>query len=276
MTKINEILCGNHLDVLKEYPAGFFDMVLTSPPYDNLREYKGYTFEFEPLAHELYRVLKDGGVCVWVVNDATINGSETLTSFRQAIYFKDVVGFNVHDTMIYETDKPPMNARRYQACFEYMFVLSKGKVGIFNPLKVKSSRAGSKKMSRTFRNNDGTMKKTLSGNAVKSERIKESIWYIQSGFCMSSNDTSAFKHPATFPEKLAEDHILSWSNPGDIILDPMCGSGTTCKMAVKHQRHYVGIDCAEEYCDIARRRLEKFTAQITVFDVLQKRLDNSE
>jgi site-specific DNA-methyltransferase (adenine-specific) len=272
MTKINEIICGNHLDVLKEYPDGFFDMVLTSPPYDNLRDYKGYTFEFEPLAHELYRVLKDGGVCVWVVNDATIDGSETLTSFRQAIYFKDVVGFNVHDTMIYcplGTGAKGSNKSYWQA-FEYMLVLVKGKISTYNLLKDKiNSSVGA--VQTTGRLKSDGKKKDLKRRRVPLFSTRINIWNYNVNI-YGMGDTG---HPAPFPEKLAEDHILSWSNPGDIILDPMCGSGTTCKMAVKHQRHYVGIDCAEEYCDIARRRLEKFTAQMTVFDVLQKRLDNA-
>ena len=267
MPKTNEILCGNHLDILKEYPDGFFDMVLTSPPYDNLRDYEGYTFEFEPLAHELYRVLKDGGVCVWVVNDATVNGSETLTSFKQAIYFKDVVGFNVHDTMIYKangTGAKGSNLSYWQA-FEYMLVLAKGKPLTVNRIADKKSIwSGTKSWSSGKTKDRGNRSACQHVNAKIS--IRDNVWIYNVATHLASENI-AFQHPAIFPEKLAEDHILSWSNPGDIVLDPMCGSGTTCKMAVKHQRQYVGIDCAEKYCQIAEERIRKFTQQTNMFDM---------
>jgi len=268
MPNINTIHCGNHLDILKEYPDGFFDMVLTSPPYDNLRDYEGYDFQFEPLAHELYRVLKNGGVCVWVVNDATVNGSETLTSFKQAIYFKENVGFNVHDTMIYHKENPiPQNANRYEQSFEYSFILSKGRINTFNALKRKCLHGG-KRIKRTPEKKTDGVENQREGNSITTKAFTmHNIFTYKIGTNCTTKDAIAFNHHAIFPEKLAEDHILSWSNPGDIILDPMCGSGTTCKMAVKHQRQYVGIDIAEKYCDIAEERIRKFTQQTNMFDM---------
>ena len=269
MPKTNEILCGNHLDILKEYPDGFFDMVLTSPPYDKLRDYEGYDFQFEPLAHELYRTLKDGGVCVWVVNDATIDGSETLTSFKQAIYFKEKVGFNVHDTMIYQKVNPipsvAIMQKRYEQTFEYSFCLSKGCPKTCSHLKIRKSYKDNRKVKMGQRTPNGGRRSALVSR--DDYRIRSNVWGYKIGGGHVASDNIAHNHPAIFPEKLAEDHILSWSNPGDIVLDPMCGSGTTAKMAVKHQRRYVGIDIAEKYCDIARERIRKFTQQTNMFDM---------
>ena len=142
---MNKIIQGDCLEVMKSIPDKSIDMVLTSPPYDNLRDYKGYTFNFEGIAQEIYRVLKDGGVCVWIVGDATIKGSETGTSFRQALYFKEI-GFNLHDTMIwYKTNPMPYIKKNcYTPCFEYMFVFSKGKPNTFNPIMIECKTKGSK------------------------------------------------------------------------------------------------------------------------------------
>ena len=249
---INKVIQGDCLQVMKGIPDKSVDMVLTSPPYDNLRDYKGYTFNFEGIAQEIYRVLKDGGVCVWIVGDATIKGSETLTSFKQAIYFKDL-GFNVHDTMIYQKNSypfPPVN--RYYQVFEYMFVFSKGKPKTTNILRVPT--IGYKHKASTQRQKDGTMV-DMKYKMGLDTRKNDNIWKLNVGYGKSSLDKISFEHPATFPEKLAEDHILSWSNEGDIILDPMAGSGTTLKMAKKNNRNYIGIEIAQEYIDIINKRL---------------------
>jgi len=263
---MNKIICGNHLDVLKCYPENTFDMFLTSPPYDNLRDYEGYDFQFEPLAHELYRVLKPGGVGVWIVNDSTVDGSETLTSFKQAIYFKEECGFKIWDTMIYQKTglNYPVTDRYYQS-FEYMIVLVKGeKAKTFNPLKDRKNKTAGRPVHGTERQRNGTTRrKPCSGNITKGYGSRFNVWIVSHA---ARNDLD-IKHPASFPQKLAEDHILSWSNPGDVILDPMCGSGTTCKMAVKHQRQYIGIDISKKYCELARERVCKFTKQTTIFDI---------
>lgn len=246
MMEINKIYCESNLETMARMPDEFIDLTVTSPPYDNLRDYNGYTFDFEPIAQELYRVTKHGGVVVWVVADATINGSETGTSFRQALYFKEV-GFNLHDTMIYRTHKPPMNDNRYQACFEYMFVLSKGAPITFNPIKVKSKHAGKSNTSRVYFRPDGTKKQMSKPGLYNETKVKESIWTLSSG-----NDKSG--HPAAFPERLAHDHIISWSSPGDLVYDPFMGSGTTAVAAIKTKRDYIGSEISQEYVDLATDR----------------------
>lgn len=248
---MNKVIQGDCLEVMKTLEDNSVDMVLTSPPYDNLRDYKGYTFNFEGIASEIFRVLKDGGVCVWVVGDATIKGSETGTSFRQALYFKDI-GFNLHDTMIYQKNSypfPPSN--KYFGVFEYMFIFSKGSPKTSNLIRVPTVGICGKKNTRQ---KDGSLK-VMGYETGKKNRIKENIWKYEVGFNKSTLDKISFNHPATFPEKLAEDHILSWSNEGDIILDPMAGSGTTLKMAKKNNRKYIGIEISSEYIDIINKRI---------------------
>jgi len=249
---LNEIIHGDCLEVMRNIPNDHIDLILTSPPYDNLRTYNGFSFDFEGIANELYRVTKPGGVVVWVVNDATVKGSETGTSFRQALYFKEI-GFNLHDTMIYKKESQPRQRNRYEQFFEYMFVFSKGKPKAANLLRVPSKNAG-KVVKRTCRDNNKDVL-SISENRVASTKTKGNVWYYGS-------KSNKYDHPAIFPEKLAEDHILSWSNPGDIVLDPMCGSGTTCKMAAKKGRQYIGIDISAEYCEIARKRVESRGAEL--------------
>jgi DNA modification methylase len=266
----NQILCGNHLELLPRFPDDCFDMWLTSPPYDNLRDYEGYDFQFEPLARELYRVLKPGCVGVWIVNDATVNGSETLTSSKQKIFFSEI-GFNVYQTIFYaKTGLPPKypNILKYQTVSEYNFVLAKGKPLTFHPIKDRQNkRVGEVNAAQSQRSKDGHRKKVRTPHKISQYGERHNIWFYDVGFMHSTLDREAFDHPAIFPEKLAEDHILSWSNPGDVILDPMCGSGTTCKMAAKHGRQYVGIDIAEKYCEIARKRVALIEAQPMLFQV---------
>lgn len=242
---MSKVILGDCLEVMKDIPDKSIDMILTSPPYDNLRDYKGYTFDFEGIAKELYRVLKDGGVVVWVVGDATIKGSETGTSFKQALYFKEI-GFNLHDTMIYAKQNPvPYHHNRYNPQFEYMFVLSKGVPKTFNPIQenTKGFKTGK------YRYPDGSLK-VANTPTIKETKMLNNIWYYVVG-------GKGNNHPASFPEKLSEDHIVSWSNEGDIILDPMAGSGTTLKMAKKNNRNYVGIEISPEYIDIINKRLNE-------------------
>lgn len=255
-----ELICGECAEVMSRIPADSIDLTVTSPPYDNLRTYNGYVFDFPSIAAQLYRLTKPGGVVVWVVGDATINGSETGTSFRQALHFMEL-GFNLHDTMIYRTDKPPMNDRRYQACFEYMFVFSVGSPAKFNPIKRKSNKSGTKRIGTTYREINNDLKKQWRAGLVADETICESIWYYPSGGINIG-------HPAPFPEALARDHILSWSNKGDTVLDPMCGSGTTGKMAVMNERNFIGIDISAEYIAIASKRIHDAQQQMRLpFDL---------
>lgn len=265
MLEIDKIYEGDCLEVMKQFPDNFIDLTVTSPPYDNLRKYHGYTFDFEPIAKELFRVTKPGGVVVWVVGDATIDGSETGTSFKQALYFKEI-GFKLHDTMIYQKKNPmPYQHNRYQPCFEYMFVFSKSEPNTFNPISEGTKNAGvlSRLNQRQRENNltNGNGK----GRPIKDDKPKLNVWSYGVGFGVSAAEDYAFNHPAIFPEQLASDHISSWSNPGDLILDPMCGSGTTCKMAKYHDRHFIGIDVSREYCEIARKRISALPKKLTDF-----------
>lgn len=254
--ELNKIYNEDCLETMKRMPDNFVDMTLTSPPYDNLRDYKGYTFDFESIAKELFRITKEGGVVVWVVADAVIDGSETGTSFKQALFFKEI-GFNIHDTMIYQKNSypfPPSN--RYFGVFEYMFVFSKGTPKTTNLIKVPTKGQGYK--TSTFRQADGSMDNGKY-EMGKDERVKDNIWIYDVGFAKSSNDKTAFEHPATYPEKLAIDHIKSWSNEGDLIYDPMMGSGTTGKMAVMLKRNYIGSEISIEYTKLANDRIKSIS-----------------
>ena len=264
MTKI-DLRQGDCLELMKDIPDGSIDLTVTSPPYDNLRTYNGnieqWSFEkFQGIAKELYRVTKQGGVVVWVVGDATVNGSETGTSFKQALYFMQC-GFNLHDTMIYQKNGAAYpagkNSNRYSNVFEYMFVFSKGKPKTKNLIKDKPNKwAGSSTFGEsTNRQKDGSLKS--SGKRVVGEfGYRDNIWQINNGKGFGSDDI-AIKHPAIFPEQLAQDHILSWSNEGDVVLDPFMGSGTTGKMALLNNRNFIGIEKDEEYFEIAKKRIEE-------------------
>lgn len=251
---INQIIQGDCLEVLSSFPAESVDLVVTSPPYDNLRDYKGYSFNFDGIAKEMYRVLKVGGVIVWVVGDATIDGSESGTSFRQALFFKEI-GLNLHDTMIYLKNSPAFpDSVRYGQVFEYMFILSKGKPKTFNPIMDKKNRWTESFGKSSNRQKDGTIQQKEK-IVVKDFGMRFNTWKYNTGFGYSTKDEIAFEHPAIYPEDLAADHIKSWSNDGDIVLDPMCGSGTTLKMARALNRNYIGIDISDEYCELARKRI---------------------
>ena len=262
MLELNKIYCMDNVQGMRMLDDGCVDLTVTSPPYDNLRKYNGYSFNFENVARELYRVTKQGGVVVWVVGDATIDGSETGTSFRQALFFMEC-GFKLWDTMIYSSDKPPLNTCRYEPQFEYMFILSKGKPNTFNGIKVASLQAGKRPGHGTFRNIVTGQKDRWSNKPVPDEKLRGNIWYYATGVGGTTNDMIAFNHPATFPEKLVRDHITSWSNEGDIVLDPFMGSGTTAKVARALGRKYIGFEISQEYVDLANKRLQETK---TLFD----------
>ncbi len=237
--------------------SDYIDLVITSPPYDNMRKYSGNTFnQFEKIAKELYRIVANGGVVVWVVGDQTIKGNESGTSFRQALYFKDI-GFNLFDTMIYQ--KTPRGAvgsnKTYWQTFEYMFVLSKGEPKTINLImdrENKDARNGDVSNKRMF---DGSLQAVKRKGYSKTGR-RTNIWQYLIGKGHSASDNIAHNHPAIFPEKLAHDHILSWSNENDIVYDPFIGSGTTAKMALLNKRKYIGSEISKEYYNIAKDRIE--------------------
>ena len=252
-----ELWHGDCLELMKNIPDGSVDLTVTSPPYDNLRTYNGFSWDFENTARELLRITKNGGVVVWIVGDSyDKKGSETLTSFKQALFFKEI-GFNVHDTMIYQKNSypfPPSN--RYYQQFEYMFVLSKGKPKTANLLRQKTKWRKDTNQVSTCRNADGSTS-AMKYEKGKEDRILDNVWLINTGYMRTTKDKFAYKHPAMFPEELCEKHILSWSNEGDIIFDCFMGSGTTGKMAVLNNRHFIGIELDNGYFEIAKKRIEE-------------------
>ena len=249
---------GDNVQTMREaIPDQSIDLVVTSPPYDNLRTYGGHTWDFEGLAAELWRAIKPGGVVVWIVNDATVDGSETGTSFRQALHFKDI-GFRLHDTMIYERDPQFPDANRYQAGFEFMFVLSKGAPVAVNLIADKKNACFGQVVHGKNRKRNGSMEDpSCKGQPYKEYGVRLNVWRFATGGGVTTPDKFAFAHPAMFPEKLARDHILSWSNEGDTVLDPFSGSGTTLKMARLMGRRGIGIEIHQDYCDIAVERLRQ-------------------
>lgn len=255
--ELNKIYNENCLETMKRMKDNFIDLTVTSPPYDNLRNYNEYSFNFKSIAKELYRITKDGGVVVWIIGDATIKGSETGSSFKQALYFKEI-GFRLHDTMIYQKTGTPFPSKvRYNQTFEFMFVFSKGKPKTFNPIMKKNATAGAVRYSRKFRNKDGEMIPSFNGKPVNEYGIENNIWKIKNGMNKSTKDKIAFNHPAIFPEKLARNHIISWSNKNDLIYDPFMGSGTTAKMSILNNRNYIGSEMSAAYCEIIKERLNE-------------------
>lgn len=265
MTSI-KLIQGDCLEKMKDIPDNSIDLTVTSPPYDNLRTYGGvindwYFGKFQGIARELYRITKDGGVVVWVVGDATIKGSETGTSFKQALYFMEC-GFNLHDTMIYRKQNPiPQNHNRYEQCFEYMFVLAKGKICTFNPITIPTKNGGVlMNWGRKNKVDDKQCRRQRDVDFIITKETKrmDNIWTYPIGGGKTG-------HPAVFPEALAKDHILSWSNEGDIVFDPFMGSGTTGKMAILNNRNFIGIELNEDYFKIAEKRIKEAQQQLELF-----------
>lgn len=255
---IRQLIEGDCLDTLGGMSECSVDLTVTSPPYDNLRTYKGslqwHETTWKAALVELYRVTKEGGVVVWVVGDATVKGSETGSSFKQVLFAKSI-GFNLYDTMIYKKlNRAPLSHRRYEQDFEYMFILSKGRPKVFNPIMIPCKYAGQKTFSNPSyyktSNDDRTRRPQ---QVTKDNKIKGNIWEYRVGSLAKS---SKFKHPAQFPEQLAMDHILSWSNEGDLILDPFMGAGTVPAVARRLKRDYIGIEKVHEYFQIAQERVE--------------------
>lgn len=249
-----KIVCSDNCEAMRVMKSESVDLVVTSPPYDNLRQYGGHGWDFYGVAWNLARLLKPGGVIVWIVNDATEDGSETGTSMEQALHFKRL-GLRLHDTMIYrKTNKPPLNHPRYEQEWEYAFVLSKGKPKTVNLLQESCILAG-KINNGTARNGGGDdlVKKHGAGKPYKETKPRGNVWSYAVGTEQDSDGT----HPAIFPESLAKDHIASWSNAGDVVLDPFAGSGTTIKSAKELGRQAIGIEINPEYVKLINKRLQQ-------------------
>ena len=262
MMELDNIYNEDCLQGMRRMEAESVDLTVTSPPYDNLRTYNNDVDKtwgehiWKPIIKELYRVTKQGGYVVWNVNDATINGSETGTSFKQALYFMDC-GFNLHDTMIWEkTCNGCLGSNKcYLQNFEYMFVFSKGNPTKFNPIKDR-------------RNVHKPGKNTANGGLVEGKGAQRSIVTKQYGKRTNIWHIYPQKlsdHPAPFPVELAHDHIVSWTNEGDVVLDPFMGSGTTAIACIKERRHFIGFELSKEYFDKAVRRIKAEQAQLTLF-----------
>lgn len=257
--ELDKIYRADSVEFLSSLPPDSVDFVLTSPPYDELRTYEGCVWDCPGTIRELYRVLKPGGVVVWIVSDMTKNGSETGTSFRQALAFMSA-GFRLHDTMIYMKDNPPPTGghTRYYQAFEYMFVFSKGAPKTFHAIiEPRRNKWNDKRTIRyrpVVRNKAGIF--TKKEIPINQGQVKlQNVWsYTVSGGSVSE-DKYAHEHPAIFPEALARDHIITWTNPGDLIVDPFSGSGTTAKIALRYGRHFICADVCETYCELSRRRV---------------------
>lgn len=255
--KLNHIYNENCLDTMAKMPDNFVDLTITSPPYDDMRNYSDNTFtEFELIAKELYRITKKGGVVVWVVGDQTIKGNETGTSFKHVLYLKEV-GFNLFDTMIYlKTPRGAVGSNKtYWQTFEYMFILTKGQPKTINLIRDRENKEARNGDTGTKRLRNGSLLKQIRGGYSKYGR-RTNVWEYLIGKGHSASDEVAYEHPAIFPEKLAQDHIISWSKKGDLVYDPFIGSGTTAKMAILNKRKYLGSEISTKYCKIAQKRLE--------------------
>ena len=249
--QINKIYCESNLETMARMPDNFVDLVVTSPPYDDLRTYNGYSFDFENTAKELKRIMKNGAVMVWVVADGTKKGSESGTSFRQALFFKEL-GLNIHDTMIYRKNNfIPLTHNRYEQEFEFMFVFSKWKPKTFNPIMVDCIHAG-KVIKRSRKQNEAGigLRKEQYELKTGTHKQKGNVW------CYKTGGGKTVNHVAQFPLQLATDHIISWSNEGDLVYDCFMGSGTTALASINTNRTYIGSEISKEYCEIAEKRIK--------------------
>lgn len=246
-------------DVLPGPYAGQVNLIVTSPPYDNLRQFGGIgmaAWDFEPIAQACADCLAPGGVLVWVVADAVVDGGESMTSFRQALHFGEL-GLRLHRTLIYETTSVAKPIKRaYPRTMQYMFVFANGMPATINRIEdVPASNAG-QRVAGTKRQTDDSLKR-FSAYVMPSFVPRGSVWHYDPGYrkCHPGEGPLPHEHPATFPRRLAADHIRSWTNPGDLVLDPMAGSGTTLRAAVDLGRRAVGVEVNPDYCDLIRRRM---------------------
>lgn len=267
MYNLNTAITTDALEGMKQLPSDSIDLTVTSPPYDKLRDYNGGTFDIKSIADELYRITKPGGVVVWVVADSVVNGGETETSACQAHQFIKS-GFLKYDTMIYmKTGTTFAESVRYTQIFDYMFIFSKGKPKTINIIKdIPKLWEGSWGRTRV-RQKDGSLKDTMheknATGTVRNEtglfgwKSRPNIWlYISGGKFKHPDWELAKQHPATFPYLLAEDHIISWSNEGDVVFDPFSGSGTVGLAARSNKRNFLLFDISPVYTEIAKKRLK--------------------
>jgi site-specific DNA-methyltransferase (adenine-specific) len=251
LIELNRIYNMDCVEGMRLLPDEFVDLTVTSPPYDDLRKYNGFQWDFEATARELFRITKNGGVVVWVVNDQTSKYNETCSSFMQALYFREC-GFNLFDTMIwFKPNQFQFGSKiSYKQSFEYMFVFSKGKPKVTNLLKDVPAKCAGQTTTGIQKEKGGIKRGYKKDFVVPQTKKRDNVWAIN-----VSGEKNG--HPAVFPEKLANDHILSWSDKGDIVLDPFSGSGTTAKMAMLNGRNYIGFELSKDYCEIAEKRVKQ-------------------
>jgi site-specific DNA-methyltransferase (adenine-specific) len=253
-TNLGKLYHGSCEDILPRLNKKV-DLTVTSPPYGDLRLYLKYKFKFENVADQLFKITKRNKIVVWIVGDTVTNGFEEGGCFKQALYFMQA-GFGLYDTIIYQKNgMPNPGINRYYQCFEYMFVFSKGKPETTNLIADKKNKTSGAYIIPTERKKNGSLK-LKKPVIVNQYGIRTNIWEYNIGYMCSTKDKIAHQHPAIFPEKLAHDHILSWSNKGDTVLDPMMGSGTVAKMCEFLGRKWIGCEIAEEYCEIAAKRID--------------------
>ncbi len=261
MERVNQILNADCLEALAGFPASSIDLTLFSPPYDDVRDYKkNWKFDFAALGAQLFRATKDGGTAIVVIGDGTKNFAKSLTSFRLAVNWVDSAGWKLFETVIYKRDGNPGAwwNQRFRVDHEYILIFFKGrKPKSFHKehLMIPSKHAG-KTYSGTDRLTNGGFK-IIEKKQVNPMKCRGTVW--QYAASNTEGNRLKLRHPATFPDKLASDLILCFSEPGDVVLDPMCGSGTTCVVAKQNGRAYIGIEISGEYCEIAEARLRNET-----------------
>lgn len=256
--KLNEVYCGDCVKLMKLLPDSTIDLVVTSPPYDKIRDYNGSIhFDLHKTGQEIFRVLKSGGIAVMVIQDQTKNFGKSLTSFKTIIDWCDNIGFKLFETIIYRKNgsEGVWWTKRFRVDHEYMPIFLKGKKPqYFNkePLKIPSKHGGKVMTGSGSRKTNGETQKTVT-RAINFKKCRGTIWnYLMAG----DKNPLKRKHPAVFPDKIPYDFIQCFCPEEGIVLDPFAGSGSTLVMAKKLRRSFIGFDIVPEYCELARERLK--------------------
>lgn len=250
------LLTGDACEILPTIRESSVDLTVFSPPYDGLRDYKGKpSFDMAVLGREILRVTKEGGVCCMVIQDATKNGAKSLTSFRTACLFADL-GWRLFECCIYSRAGVPGAwwTKRFRVDHEYIFIFTRGdglprrfdKTSLMVESKYAGITAGGTK--RTTKGDFVAIKKTV----ISPLKCRGTIWHYAAS--NTERNKTKSEHPATYPDSLARDIISCFSKEGDLVLDPMMGSGTTGIASVNMGRRFLGIEISVQYMEIAKRR----------------------
>jgi site-specific DNA-methyltransferase (adenine-specific) len=264
--ELNKVYQQDCIVGMRKIPDGAIDLVVTSPPYDNLRDYNGYSVDLNETGKNIYRILKDGGVAVMVIQDQTKNFGKSLTSFRTIVDWCDNVGFKLFECVIYRKNgtEGAWWKNRFRVDHEYMPIFLKGeKPQYFNKdsLKVKSKHGGKIMTGFANRKTNGETGKSIT-KAINEMKCRGTVWdYLMAG----DKDPVKRKHPAPFPDKIPFDFINCFCPPNGIVLDPFVGSGSTVVGAKKLNRSFIGFDISEEYCNLTRKRLDSVSPDDELF-----------